>query len=621
MKSPGEIQVTLDELRARVSSFPKLPGVYLMRDEGGAVLYVGKARDLRARVRTYFGAGDGRSQIAYLMRRVAAVEKIVTQTEEQAFILERDLISKYRPRYNIRLKDDKAYLSVRIDLNAPWPRLDLVRRIENDGAEYFGPFVSSAEIRALLDVIKRVVPLRTCSNTVFFNRVRPCLEYQIKRCCGPCCLPVAREEYLALVKQAIALLQGKSEALMKELNAKMDAAANDLRFEEAAVYRDRVAVLEASKRGAPLNLHSFDDRDVFVSYREESLATVALLKVRNGRIADNQNFAFDDVQITDEELLEGVVSQYYDKVQNLPTEVIVGNELTNALLLERGLRARAGQRVELIFPQRGVRARLVEIARLNARQHFVATFEGQSIYQDTAASLAALLKLKQVPRRIECVDISNLQGSDIVGACVVFMDGQPDRSAYRRYKLSTQGKPDDFTAIHEVVYRRLRRGIVDGTLPDLLIVDGGAGQLAAACRARDELRLELEVRGLAKMRPTRVGLSQNPDYSPERVFFEFEQEALPLEEGRAVTNLLKRIRDEVHRFVITFHRSRRKQRVLHSVLSEVHGVGPISIQRLLVAYKSPKRIATLSIDEIARCAKCSQEVAARISTRCRSLRA
>jgi excinuclease ABC subunit C len=599
-------------LRAQVGQFPKLPGVYLMKDERGVVIYVGKAKDLRARVRSYFSGSDERLQVEFLLKRVRAIDTIVTENEQQAFVLERDLITQHKPRYNVRLKDDKAYLCIRVDENVAWPRLELVRKVVNDGARYFGPYSFSYELRSLLDIIKRVVPLRTCTDTVFFNRARPCLEYQIKRCAGPCTLPVDPADYRRWVKQAIAVLEGKTDPVVRELTGAMEAASNDLRFEDAAAIRDRLTVLEHFKRGAALIASKGEERDVFALYREEGLAVVAVLKVRNGRVSDNVNYSFNDVGITDDALLESVLEQFYAGSREIPPEIVLPFVPENVSILEADLRERRERVCEFVVPQRGIKARLLKLALVNARQHFGATFDAETRAVEIARGLARLLTLRQMPRRIECVDISNFQGSDIVGAVVAFFDGQPDKARYRKYKIEGRDTPDDFAAIEEVVGRRLERGLAEGDLPDLLIIDGGPGQLGRALVARDRLKLSLEIVSLAKMRTERDFSAREVATSPERIFIEGQVEPIALASDSEVTHFVQRIRDEAHRFVITFHRTRRAKRVFRSKLDEIAGVGPERRGRLLRHFGSIDKIRTASVEELATVGRMPRSLAEKI---------
>ena len=590
----------LESLRRQVSQVATMPGVYLMRDEHGEVIYVGKAKDLKARVRTYFTGGDGRYQIEYLLSRVVSFETIVTQTEEQAFLLERDLITKYKPRYNIRLKDDRAYLSLRVDESAEWPRIELIRKRGDDDARYFGPYAFSSELRNLLEVIKKVVPLRSCSDAVLYNRQRPCLEYQIKRCSAPCCHKVSQEEYRGLIKQAIGILEGKTSAMLKDLTEKMEQAAIDLKFEEAAAWRDRVDVLQAYQAGYSLVSFRDEDRDVFGLVREGNAAVLCVILVRGGRLAETKTFTLDDVGVSDEELLESGIQQFYEGQREIPPEILTQKELENASMIEAGLSSKRGAKVTLIVPQRGSKARLIAMAELNARHAFAGSYSQDAGWNGVAQALADLAGLRQLPRRVECVDISNFQGSDIVGAIVVFFDGVPDKGSYRKFNISQQGKPDDFAAIYEVVYRRLKRGMEEGNLPDLLVIDGGAVQLQKALEAREDLKLAVDIISLAKMRTQSDVDAREVTRKPERVYLPGAAESIGLDEGAIVTRFLSRLRDEVHRFVITFHRQKRSRRVFQSVMDTVSGVSPEHRNRLIRYFKSVDSIAKADPSEVAR---------------------
>lgn len=607
-----QLEEGLELLRLQAQNAPVEPGVYLMRDAEQVVIYVGKAKSLRTRLRTYFTGGDGRYQIEFLLRKVVSFETIVTQSEEQAFLLERDLIAKYRPRYNIRLKDDRNYLSIRIDLNAQWPRLELVRRTQNDGASYYGPFAFSGELRNLLEVIRKVIPLRTCSDSVLYNRQRPCLEYQIKRCCAPCCLEVAEQDYRDLVKQAIGIIEGKTSRTIKQLTEKMESAAEELRFEEAAAWRDRIGVLENFQAGHSLITFRGENRDVFGMVREGNSAAVCVLLVRNGRITESKPFMLNDVQVSDEELLEASVQDFYEGGREIPCEIVVPLEMVNASLMESGLAARRGGKVELVYPQRGSKARLLTMAEINARHAFVGSFTKESEWDSVAEALRRTLGLRQSPRRVECVDISNFQGSDTVGAVVAFYDGVADKSCYRRYNLPHYDSPNDFASMYEVVSRRLKRGAAEDTLPDLLVIDGGAGQLSMALQARDELGLAVEIVALAKMRTESEVLSADIRRKPERLFIPGREESLLLEEGAPLTRFLSRIRDEVHRFVITFHRDKRAKRVFQTRLDTVSGVSPEMKRRLLRHFKTVDAIGAASVDEVAKVARMPVTLARKI---------
>jgi excinuclease ABC subunit C len=575
-------------------------------------VYVGKAKILKERLKTYFTGGDGRYQIDALLKRISSFETIVTQSEEQAFLLERDLISKYKPRYNIRLKDDKSYLSIRVDERAEWPRLELVRRPVQDGATYYGPYAFSGELRSLLEVIKKVIPLRSCSDAVLYNRTRPCLEYQIKRCCAPCCLPVTQEEYRELIKQAIGILEGRSAAIVKDLEKRMEKASELLRFEEAAAWRDRIETLSRFQAGHSLVTFRGENRDVFGLVRDGEQAAICVLLVRNGRISESKPFMIPDVVVTDEQLIEGVVQQFYEGGREIPREVIVPCTLENSSVIEAGLSARRGAAVSIETPQRGSKARLLSMAELNAKHAFAQSRTHETEWDLVAESLRETLGLRQSPRRVECVDISTFQGSDTVGAVVVFFDGVADKASYRRYNLAHQDTPNDFASMYEVVSRRLKRAAEQNTLPDLMVIDGGAGQLSVALQARDDLGIGVEIVALAKMRTESEVRSADITRKPERLFIPGRSESLLLDEGAPLTRFLSRIRDEVHRYVITFHRDKRARRVFLTRLDEISGMSPEMRKRLLSHFKSVTAIADASAEDIARVGRLPVRLAKRI---------
>ena len=594
-------QQKLDELKESWKTFSSHPGVYLMRDRHEKVIYVGKAKNLKNRLASYLRGGDGRQQIPFLMRRVNKIETIVTDNEQQAYVLERDLIAKYHPRYNVKLKDDKSFLSIRIDENQAWPRLELVRRVEGDGARYFGPYSFSYELRALLEMINKAIPLRSCNNTIFYNRQRPCLEYQIKRCAGPCCLDVDRKQYALWVKEAIAILEGRTADLEKDLTKQMEKASEDLRFEDAAAIRDRIEIIKNFKQGGTYISAGAEDRDVFALYREERLAVISLMKVRNGRISDNNNYTFSNVEIADDEVLEAVISQYYDGERDLAPEIVLPFELDNISLLREGIATRYEVAPTFTLPKIGLKKRLLGLAALNARQHYIFVFDADSRYKEAATALAKILKLSQIPRRIECVDISNLQASDIVGGIVSFYDGVPDKKNYKKYIITKQDKPDDFGSIYEVITRRLKHAMEDDEdqVPDLFLIDGGRGQLGAALAARDDLGVTCEIASLAKIRATKgKKLNSEDRLKPERIFREGVEEAIPLDPSADSTLLVTRIRDEAHRHVIQFHRSRRSKRVFSSVLDDIPGIGSKRKTALIAAFGGVNGMKQASIDEL-----------------------
>src|SRR5262245_19734998 len=419
----------------KLDILPLRPGVYLLKDKHGKVIYVGKARSLRSRVRTYFRGGDERSQVAFLMQRVADFDSLVTATEKEALILENNLIKQYKPRYNIRLKDDKSYVSVKVTVQDPWPRVIVTRKIVKDGSKYFGPYHSAYSVRETLDTVRKVIPLRTCSDAVFRNRSRPCLEYQIKRCLGPCCLPVDRAEYDGHLREAMLLLAGRHVELLDQLRRRMQAAAEAERFEEAAGIRDRLRAIERTQERQQAVAHGGRDQDIFGFYREGGFIEAQVLFVRQGKLTGNQSYQLEDFELPDEEVVRALVTQFYQGDRYVPDEVLVPIELEDQAVRAEYLSERKGRRVEILCPRRGDRVRLLEMARENAEQGFRERQDSERQYERVSDELRSRLHLRNAPKRIECFDISTFQGGMAVGSMVTFDEGRPDKNGYRRFRI------------------------------------------------------------------------------------------------------------------------------------------------------------------------------------------
>lgn len=604
----------------RLKALPQRPGVYLMRDKHQEVIYVGKAKDLRNRVRQYFAGHDERYSVQFLLERVRSVETIVTEDERQAIVLEADLIRQYKPRYNIRLKDDRAYLLVRIDQDADWPRIELVRAEADDGALYLGPYAFGFELRALLETIKRVLPLRTCSDNVLHNRARPCIEHQIKRCAAPCCLPVDRQLYKEWLTQAVRILNGKDGEVVKFLEAEMERASEELRFEDAAAYRDRMNVL---RRIADDRLQvRFGDQSqhAFGLYREGSRVEFTVLMVRRGRLYESKSYGFSEVVASDAELLESIINQFYDGSAEIPENILVPVPLDDSAALEQLFSDRVRSAIRISVPKAGVKARLLELACANAQENFRTRFRDDEGLADAASfALVQALGLEEIPRTIECVDISHLQGTSTVASVVCFKDGKPDKSRYRHFVLSVE-QNDDFASMNEVIKRHLSRCAEENTLCDLLVVDGGPPQLRQAEKVMKELGLKTpRLISLAKKRsfskspktgnPKSVFkvvekfLPQIQSKKPERVYLSATGNPKILDAHSEALHLLERLRDEAHRFAISFHRSRRAKRMLRSPLDAVPGIGPKRRQSLLKTFGSLRSLKAATAAEIAeRCA-------------------
>jgi excinuclease ABC subunit C len=589
-------------------------GVYLLRDRAGKVLYVGKAKSLRPRVRAYFReGGDGRYQVRFLMKRVRDFDTIVTASEKEALILENNLIKQYKPRYNIRLKDDKSYLSAKIT-NHAWPRITVTRKIVKDGGHYFGPFGSADGLRETIDVIRKVFPLRTCTDGVFRNRSRPCLEYQIKRCLGPCCLPVDREEYGRHLHAAQMLLEGKNLELLREMRDLMKDHASRLEFEQAARIRDRVRAIEKTVERQTVLHHWGIDEDVFGIYREGGYIEAIVLIVRGGKLTSTQGWSFQDLEFPVEEILSDLLTQYYSGARNIPDEVIVPVELEDADARAELLSERRGKKCELFQPQRGEKLRLLEMAMDNARQSFASRRDNEKTREQMLEDLRVKLGLRNSPKRMECYDISNLQGSMVVGSQVTFDEGEPQKNLYRRYRIRSFEGQDDFASMYEVLKRRLERAVRENEYPDLWVIDGGKGQLNVALGVLREFRLldQIDCVSLAKQHVLNDRRAKEVTKSEERVFVPRRKDPVVLPKNSTALFLLVRIRDEAHRFAITYNRELRRRARLRSVLDDIEGVGPVRRRAMLRHFGSLKRIREATTDEIAAVKGLNRELAAQI---------
>jgi excinuclease ABC subunit C len=584
---------------AKLGLLPTTPGVYLFKGTKGEIIYVGKAKNLRARVRQYARGGDGRAQIRFLLAQLADVEVLMTSSEKEALLLENTLIKQHWPRYNIRLKDDKSYWHVKVTTHEPWPRIFLTRQILKDGSKYLGPFHSSTAVQETVELIRKVFPLRTCSDTVFRNRTRPCLEYQMHRCLGPCTLPVDPEEYRRHLKNALLLLEGKNTELVMQLTARMQTAAEALHFEEAAKLRDQLHAItqtgEKQQVATPLGY----DQDIFGLYREGGSIEMQVLFVRAGKLVGSQSYSFEDHEFPDEEVISELLTQFYQGERFIPDELIVPLSLEDASVREELLSERKGKRVSVLYPQRGDKVRLIDMAHENARHSFTEKRRGEEQKAKTIETLRRALHLRNAPKRIECFDISNIQGNLAVGSMVVFDEGEPDKNRYRRFRIKTVEGADDFAMMYEVLTRRYTRALEEHDLPDLLMVDGGKGQLGVAVAVFQELGItEVDVIGLAKMRTERDPFAEEVTHSAERVFLSGRKNPVVLLPNSTALFLLQRLRDEAHRFAITYHRQLRAKERLSSSLDTIAGVGPSRRKALLRHFGSLKRVRAATLEEL-----------------------
>ncbi|MFP2908249.1 excinuclease ABC subunit UvrC [Pyxidicoccus sp. 3LFB2] len=591
------------KLQEKLESLPTEPGVYLMKDRRGQVIYVGKAINLRNRVRSYFTrTGDTRVFVSLLDQLLGDLETVLVNNEKEALLLENELIKKHKPRFNVMLKDDKQFISLRLDRTQAYPRLEVVRKYEKDGARYFGPYSSAGAIRETLRIINRYFRLRTCTDHVLANRKRPCLLFQIGRCPAPCVHPVPEEEYRRSVDEVTMFLEGKANELVEGLRLRMKSAARELKFEEAARLRDQLGAIERSLERQKVATTDFKDQDVFALYREGDRIMFYVLWVRQGRLNGGQAFPFGSQEFPDAELLSSFVNLYYDQGSFVPEEVLLplepddGTEGLEALLGER-----KGERVRLLVPKRGEKHDLVLMAVKNAEQAFLERRRTKDETDGVLSRLQQRLGLRNFPRRMECFDISHFQGSAIVASQVAVTDGDTDKSRYRKYKIKTLDKQDDFASMYEVVSRRLKRGLEDNDLPDLLVIDGGKGQLASAHAAMKDLGVDtVDVVGLAKSRDLEVfDRDAESAKSPERIFVVGRKDPIVLQQNSAEMFMLTRMRDEAHRFAITFQKQVLRKSRVRSALEDIPGVGEGRRKILLRHFGSLKRVGDATIEELA----------------------
>jgi excinuclease ABC subunit C len=599
-------------IEAKVARFPEEPGVYLFLDGAGKTLYVGKAASLRARVRSYLRpGGDGRILLRFLEQRAVDVEFLVVGTEQEALLLENTLIKQRKPLCNVRLKDDKAFLMLRLHRGEPWPWFRLVRRRLDDGAEYFGPYGSAKAVRRTLRLLHKVVPLRDCADTVFDNRSRPCLKHEIGRCPAPCVGRVGRTEYMAAIDVAAGILRNRAAPLLRSLEEQMNAASERLEFERALALKQQIEALQWVAQKQDVVGDGSVDRDALGLHRVGDDVTAVFLAFRGGRLEGSRRFAFQS-PLPDPLLVGELLSRYYDGDPYVPAEVLVPIATDDDAVLGRWLSDKRGSPVAIVRPERGERQRLVAMAQENARLADAVASDAEQRLVTAARALTDVLRLPSPPQRIHCLDVSTIQGRATVASRVCFVDGRPAKSAYRRIRISAANAGDDFAAMREAVARSLGSCLQrdDDELPDLLIVDGGAGQLAAAADALADVALvgDVPIVGLAKSRLRGAGAARQR--TSERLFVQGSSEPIPLRDGAPETLLVAAIRDEAHRFAITYHRKVRGR--LTSRLDSIDGIGPERRRTLLRHFGSLRGVTGASVDELCEVGGLPRAVAERV---------
>ncbi len=583
----------MSELREKLEALPASPGVYLMKGEGGRVLYVGKAKSLADRVRSYFhkSAAHGPRTKA-LLENVRDLEVMHTGSELEALILENNLIKKHRPKYNVILRDDKNYPFLRLGIKDPFPRLDVVRKIRRDGALYFGPYVPAGAMRETLKIIRKIFPLATCEIEIDGTAPRACIEFEIKRCMAPCTGNQSQAEYAEIVKDVRMFLEGKDRELLERMREQMNALSNEECFEGAALLRDKIWKVEQVLEKQRVTATSTVDQDVLALARDKGLADLQVLFIRGGMLIGRKDFPIEDPEdATDGEMIASFIPQFYSEDRIIPQEIISPASLPDKKVLEAWLRDRAGKAVRIVTPTRGKMERLLNLAMENARGSLAERLRVQEVRRDGSRILGDLLGLPAPPDRIEAFDISNIMGTHPTGSLVVWEGDGPKRSDYRHFKVRLDEGPNDFLMMREVVFRHYDRAKREGTRsPDLIVIDGGKGQLHAAQESLAALGLsDLPILGLAKAKGEKG----------ERIFLPSEPEALVLEPSSPATHLLQRVRDESHRFAVTYHRKLRSKAGMKSALDDIPGVGKKRKLALLKHFGTVRKLAEADVEAIA----------------------
>ena len=594
MAPPSQTKEATNPLAETIKGISEKPGVYIMKDADGHVIYVGKAINLRKRVGSYFQRQEAHSaKTALLVTRIADIETVVTASEKEALILESNLIKRHRPRFNVVLKDDKRYPSIRINITAPYPKIEIVRKTPKDGAVYFGPFASAHAVRQTVKLINKTFPLRKCRDRSMGNRTRPCIHHQMGQCLAPCCLDVAPGDYKAIVKEVILFLKGRTPELIKRVRRQMLKVSEQLDFEKAAVLRDRMQALEKTLERQVTVTTDFLDRDVIGISGNTEFRILTVMTLRRGFLQGIRHFELTRLPAEPGELIAQFMGQYYQQSPSIPVEVLVPALPENVALLEDTLSDWKTRRVRIHLPVKGEKRRLLEMAETNAANKLRENIQKASQDADILEGLRRRLQMDRLPERIECFDNSNLSGTNPVAAMVVFQDGRPQKSGYRRFSIRTVASPDDYAAMAEVLTRRFRKISSATPEPDLLLVDGGKGQLGIAVSVLTELGLigKFSLAGIAK-KDVRRGETEDKIYLPNR--------SNPVNLGRdgRLILLLQQIRDEAHRFAITFQRKQRGRAMVGSALDRIPGVGPKRKALLVKRFGGIKQIRAATIEEL-----------------------
>lgn len=602
-------------LKEKVALAPHSAGVYLMKDAQGKIIYVGKANDLKSRIMSYFTGRDTRPMAPFLISRISDIEFITTVTEKEALILENNLIKQHRPRYNVIMRDDKTYYHLCLNPHDPFPRLQLVRKIQNKSARHFGPYPSGLSAKETLRFVLRLFPLRTCRESNFRLGRRPCLEYQIGRCPAPCASLINEEAYKKLVEGALSFLGGRGRHLVAELKIQMAEAAQNLDYEEAARLRDCITALEHTLEKQNVDWTAGQDQDIFGIYQIDGNFQVCILFVRGGKLLGKKSFAALKIK---EELFDVVSSslkQYYDSDADIPPEIVIPCNLQDAAVIEEWLSDKKERKVILTVPARGNKKSLLELAQSNAKSAWEQEHGKEEQKIGALQILQEKLSLKNLPRLIECYDISNIGGRHAVGSLVVLRDGEPDKSGYRRFRIKTISGTDDYAMMREVLSRRFTHA---ENLPDLIVVDGGKGQLNIALSVLKDLQLSVDAIGLAKEERHPLARKSSANIkaakSEDRVYLPRRKDPVLLSKWPHALALLQVVRDEAHRFAVGYHHKLKEKSDLRSILDDIPDIGDERKMLLLKHLKSISAIKAATREDLQEVAGIGKELAEKIYT-------
>jgi excinuclease ABC subunit C len=591
----------MDHLNQRIDHLPNRPGVYLFKDKKGALLYIGKAGNIKHRVSSYFQKpADKDLKTLTMLEKVADIDTIVTDTEKEAFILENNLIKTHHPRYNVKLRDDKNYPCLKLSMEDDFPTLTIVRQIKKDGSLYFGPYPSATSLRETLRLIRRLFSIRTCLDTKFSGRLRPCINYEMDRCAGPCCGKINRGQYQEAVHQVRMFLEGKNKDLIQSLKKKMEEESEQLHFEKAARLRDQIDYIEHVIEKQKIVSSDFVDQDVIGFHRQDHTFVIHPLFVRGGKLLGGKGFTFSSKGLPDEEILSSFLYQYYREGKFIPEQILIPQTIPEQNYVEQWLAEIKGKRVRIFVPLKGDKKHLLKMASENAQQFLLGKKELERDEKKFLEVLKEKLRLKKVPWRIEAFDISNLQGGNAVGSMVCFKNGKPDKERYRHFKIKTVKGADDTGMMYEVLLRHYQKAVDKNDLPDLVLLDGGRGQLNVAQEVFKELKInEVDLISLAKERVVESSRLSRIRKTEEKVFHPQYKEPILLGKHSPLLHLLDRIRDEAHRFAITYHKKVRARETIKSVLREIPGIGEMRQKELLKFFGSVEKIKEATEEELA----------------------